>query len=105
MYCYRCGQELQPKSVNCPACDAPQKRRQRHRQRLLLGLFIFLAGAFTGSIFDSIVFKGRSWDHSLLDLLTGGGGNQASGTVEPWANQGWEAVSPLPKGKQPKIPG
>ncbi|HEY9071407.1 MAG TPA: hypothetical protein VIV61_14205 [Candidatus Ozemobacteraceae bacterium] len=105
MYCFRCGQELPAKSVNCPACDTPQKRRQRHRQRLLLGLFIFLAGAFTGSVFDSLVFRGRSWDHSLLDLLTGGGTTPtATAPAEPWSDKAWERVSPQGPGAQPKLP-
>lgn len=93
MYCFRCGHELQPRSAVCPTCDTPQKRRQRHRQRLLLGLFIFLAGAFTGSIFDSIVFRGRSWDHSLIDLLTGGG-RPASEPAQISPGPQWETVSP-----------
>lgn len=105
MYCFRCGHELQPKSAVCPTCDTPQKRRQRHRQRLMLGLFIFLAGAFTGSIFDSIVFKGRSWDHSLIDLLTGGGARQATAPAEPWSGQTWETVSPPAEGKQSQAQG
>ncbi|HOY67164.1 MAG TPA: hypothetical protein PLP29_09755 [Candidatus Ozemobacteraceae bacterium] len=105
MYCFRCGQELPAKSVNCPACDTPQKRRQRHRQRLLLGLFIFLAGAFTGSVFDSLVFRGRSWDHSLLDLLTGGGAPKtATAPAEPWSDPSWERVSPPAPGVQPNLP-
>lgn len=103
MYCYRCGHELQPRSAVCPTCDTPQKRRQRHRRRLLLGLFIFLAGAFAGSIFDSIVFKGRSWDHSLIDLLTGGGSGTASGPAHPGTGQTWETVSPPAGGKQPEV--
>lgn len=104
MYCFRCGHELQPRSTVCPTCDTPQKRRQRHRQRLLLGLFIFLAGAFTGSIFDSIVFRGRSWDHSLIDLLTGGG-RQASEPAQIPAGQKWETVSPPPAGTPAQTTG
>ncbi len=102
MYCFRCGHELQPRSAVCPTCDTPQKRRQRHRQRLLLGLFIFLAGAFTGSIFDSIVFRGRSWDHSLIDLLTGGG-RQASEPAQIPAGPKWETVS-SPAVELPALP-
>lgn len=104
MYCFRCGHELQPRSAVCPTCDTPQKRRQRHRQRLLLGLFIFLAGAFTGSIFDSIVFRGRSWDHSLIDLLTGGG-RQASEPAQIASGPQWETVSPPAGGSQAQPAG
>jgi hypothetical protein len=66
MFCFRCGNELPPKVVNCPACDTPQKRRQRRRQRLFLGLFIFLAGAFFGSLVDSYLFKGKTWDATFF---------------------------------------
>ncbi len=66
MYCFRCGQELPRRSVNCPACDTPQKRRQRYRQRLFLGLFIFISGAFVGSLVDSLCFQGRTWTNSIF---------------------------------------
>ena len=69
MYCFRCGSKLPPRVVNCPDCDTPQKRRQRYRSRMILGLFIFLAGAVAGSLFDTVVFKGRAWEHSFLGAL------------------------------------
>lgn len=69
MYCFRCGKKLPPRVVNCPDCNTPQKRRQRYRTRMILGLFIFLAGAVAGSLFDSFFFKGNAWDHSFLNLL------------------------------------
>jgi len=36
---------------------------------MILGLFIFLAGAVAGSLFDTVVFKGRAWEHSFLGAL------------------------------------
>ena len=69
MYCFRCGKKLPPKVINCPECDTPQKRRQRYRTRMILGLFIFLAGAVAGSLFDTIFFRGNAWDHSFVGLL------------------------------------
>jgi len=69
MYCFRCGNKLPPRVVNCPDCDTPQKRRQRYRRRMILGLFIFLAGAVAGSLFDTFFFKGRAWEHSFLGAL------------------------------------
>lgn len=69
MYCFRCGKKLPPRVVNCPECDTPQKRRQRYRTRMILGLVIFLAGAVAGSIFDTLFFHGRAWEHSFLGLL------------------------------------
>ena len=61
MFCFRCGNELPPKVTVCPLCDTPQKRRQRKRRRLLLGLLLFMAGAFVGSFIDSVLFRGKSW--------------------------------------------
>lgn len=69
MYCFRCGKKLPPRVVNCPECDTPQKRRQRYRTRMILGLFIFLAGAVAGSLFDTLLFKGGAWDHSFVGML------------------------------------
>ncbi|MEW6709884.1 MAG: DPP IV N-terminal domain-containing protein [Candidatus Riflebacteria bacterium] len=69
MYCFRCGKKLPPRVINCPECDTPQKRRQRYRTRMILGLFIFLAGAVAGSLFDTIFFKGSAWDHSFAGIL------------------------------------
>ena len=69
MYCFRCGSKLPPRVVNCPDCDTPQKRRQRYRRRMILGLVIFLAGAVAGSLFDTFFFKGRAWEHSFLGAL------------------------------------
>ncbi|MFZ2957892.1 MAG: hypothetical protein WA705_13475 [Candidatus Ozemobacteraceae bacterium] len=69
MYCFRCGKQLPPRGLNCPVCDTLQKRRSRRRHRLLFGLFIFLAGAFVGSLVDGVFFKGKSWDHSFLQAL------------------------------------
>lgn len=70
MFCYKCGKRLPARVVNCPECDTPQKRRQRYRRRMILGLFIFLAGAIAGSIFDTLFFKGKSWDHSFLGAFS-----------------------------------
>jgi Tol biopolymer transport system component len=36
---------------------------------MILGLFIFLAGAVAGSLFDTIFFRGNAWDHSFVGLL------------------------------------
>ncbi len=69
MYCFRCGKKLPGREINCPDCDTPQKRRQRRHKRMLLGLFIFLSGAFVGSLFDTYVFKGEVWKHSILNNL------------------------------------
>ncbi|PKL42794.1 MAG: hypothetical protein CVV41_12240 [Candidatus Riflebacteria bacterium HGW-Riflebacteria-1] len=69
MYCFRCGSKLPPRVVNCPDCDTPQKRRQRYRRRMILGLVIFLAGAVAGSLFDTFFFQGRAWEHSFLGAL------------------------------------
>ena len=66
MYCFRCGRKLPGREINCPDCDSPKKRRQRRHKRMVLGLFIFLAGAFTGSLFDTYIFKGEIWKHSLF---------------------------------------
>lgn len=67
MYCFRCGRKLAGREINCPDCDTPQKRRQRRRRRMLLGLFIFLSGAFVGSLFDTYAFKGEVWKHSYFN--------------------------------------
>ena len=72
MYCFRCGKKLPPRVINCPECDTPQKRRQRYRTRMILGLFIFLAGAVAGSLFDTVFFKGSAWDHSFIDMIESG---------------------------------
>ncbi|GAB4275380.1 MAG: hypothetical protein Kow0029_16440 [Candidatus Rifleibacteriota bacterium] len=69
MFCFRCGKKLPPMVVNCPECDTPQKRRKRYRTRMILGLFIFLAGAIAGSLFDSLLFKGSVWEHSFFSNL------------------------------------
>ena len=74
MYCFKCGKKLPARVVNCPECDTPQKRRQRYRRRMILGLFIFLAGAVAGSLFDSLFFKGQAWEHSFLGAFTDGSG-------------------------------
>ena len=67
MYCFRCGRKLPGREINCPDCDTPQKRRSRRHKRMLLGLFIFLSGAFVGSLFDTYIFKGEVWKHSFLN--------------------------------------
>ena len=67
MYCFRCGRKLPGREINCPDCDTPKKRRQRRHKRMILGLFIFLAGAFVGSLFDTYIFKGEIWKHSLFN--------------------------------------
>ena len=67
MYCFRCGRKLPGREINCPDCDTPQKRRSRRHKRMLLGLFIFLSGAFVGSLFDTYIFKGEVWKHSYLN--------------------------------------
>lgn len=72
MYCFKCGKKLPARVVNCPECDTPQKRRQRYRRRMILGLFIFLAGAVAGSLFDTLFFKGQAWEHSFLGAFTDG---------------------------------
>lgn len=69
MFCFKCGKRLPASVVNCPDCDTPQKRRQRYRRRMILGLFIFLAGAIAGSLFDTVFFKGKAWNHSFLGLF------------------------------------
>ncbi|MBF0547933.1 MAG: PD40 domain-containing protein [Candidatus Riflebacteria bacterium] len=69
MYCYRCGQQLNRGLANCPSCDTPQKRKQRRRQKLFLGLFIFLSGALMGSFVDSFFFQGKTWDYSFIGKL------------------------------------
>lgn len=66
MYCFRCGRKLPGREINCPDCDTPQKKRKRRHKRMILGLFIFLSGAFSGSLFDTYVFKGEVWKHSFL---------------------------------------
>ena len=66
MYCFRCGRKLPGREINCPDCDTPQKKRRRRHRRMVLGLFIFLAGAFTGRLFDTYLFKGEAWKHSFL---------------------------------------
>ena len=67
MYCFRCGRKLPGREINCPDCDTPKKRRQRRHKRMVLGLFIFLSGAFVGSLFDTYIFKGEIWKHSLFN--------------------------------------
>ena len=67
MYCFRCGRKLPGREINCPDCDTPQKKRSRRHKRMLLGLFIFLSGAFVGSLFDTYIFKGEVWKHSFLN--------------------------------------
>lgn len=69
MFCFKCGKRLPASVVNCPDCDTPQKRRQRYRRRMILGLFIFLAGAIAGSLFDTVFFKGKAWNHSFLGFF------------------------------------
>lgn len=64
MFCFRCGNELPPKVVLCPICDTPQKRRSRRHRRLLIGLVLFMSGAFVGSFIDSVLFRGKSWEAS-----------------------------------------
>lgn len=88
MYCFKCGKQLPARVVNCPDCDAPQKRRQRYRRRMILGLFIFLAGAVTGSLFDTLLFKGQAWQHSFLGVFSGSGTDQSGVdlSVDPAAN-------------------
>ena len=70
MYCFKCGKKLPASVINCPDCDTPQKRRQRYRRRMILGLFIFLAGAVAGSLFDTLLFKGQAWNHTFLGIFT-----------------------------------
>lgn len=91
MYCFRCGSKLPPRVVNCPDCDTPQKRRQRYRHRMILGLIIFLAGAAAGSLFDTFFFKGRAWEHSFLGILN---------TQE---NASQTAALPVVTGRQPAL--
>ena len=67
MYCFRCGRKLPGREINCPDCDTPKKRRQRRHKRMILGLFIFLSGAFVGSFFDTYIFKGEVWKHSFFN--------------------------------------
>ena len=67
MYCFRCGRKLPGREINCPDCDTPKKKRQRRHKRMILGLFIFLSGAFVGSLFDTYIFKGEIWKHSLFN--------------------------------------
>ena len=67
MYCFRCGRKLPGREINCPDCDTPKKKRQRRHKRMILGLFIFLAGACVGSLFDTYIFKGEIWKHSLFN--------------------------------------
>lgn len=90
MYCFRCGKKLPPRALRCPSCDTPQKRRQRYRKRMILGLFIFLAGAVAGSIFDTIFFRGKAWEHSFMGAL---GNDTASDTV--LTDQEFEVAQPL----------
>ncbi|HNV70692.1 MAG TPA: DPP IV N-terminal domain-containing protein [Candidatus Ozemobacteraceae bacterium] len=66
MYCSRCGQQLVSRLSKCPACDTPHKLKHRRRRRLLLGLFLFLSGAFVGSLVDGWYFQGGSWGHSMI---------------------------------------
>ncbi len=66
MYCSRCGQQLISRQSKCPACDTPHKLKHRRRRRLLLGLFLFLSGAFVGSLVDGWYFQGGSWGHSMI---------------------------------------
>ncbi len=91
MYCFRCGKKLPPRVVNCPECDTPQKRRQRYRTRMILGLFIFLAGAVAGSLFDTIFFKGSAWDHSFAGIL----GLDRAKTVKNDSPENFLASEPL----------
>lgn len=71
MYCFRCGKKLPGREIYCPDCDTPRKKRQRRNRRMVLGLFIFLSGAFAGSLIDSYLFKGQAWKHSLLNDFFG----------------------------------
>ncbi|KAF1079993.1 MAG: hypothetical protein GQF41_3669 [Candidatus Rifleibacterium amylolyticum] len=96
MYCFRCGNKLPPRVVNCPDCDTPQKRRQRYRRRMILGLFIFLAGAVAGSLFDTFFFKGRAWEHSFLGALNSQ--ETASATVAPSQHGADRAPTPMKPG-------
>lgn len=66
MYCFRCGKKLPARATTCSECDTPQKRRSRYRLRMILGLFIFLAGAVAGSLFDTFFFQGQAWKHSFM---------------------------------------
>lgn len=47
---------------------------------MILGLFIFLAGAVAGSLFDTVFFKGAAWDHTLIGMLDS---DQATRTKVP----------------------
>jgi dipeptidyl aminopeptidase/acylaminoacyl peptidase len=93
MYCFRCGNKLPPRVVSCPDCDTPQKRRQRYRRRMILGLFIFLAGAVAGSLFDTFFFKGRAWEHSFLGALNSQ--ETASTTVAPAPYGAYRGPTPM----------
>jgi len=93
MYCFRCGNKLPPRVVNCPDCDTPQKRRQRYRRRMILGLFIFLAGAVAGSLFDTFFFKGRAWEHSFLGALNSQ--ETASATIAPSQQGAYRGPTPM----------
>ena len=81
MYCFKCGKKLPMRVVNCPDCDTPQKRRQRYRSRMILGLFIFLAGAVAGSLFDTVFFKGQAWQHSFLGIFSESADNSATASA------------------------
>ncbi len=80
MFCFRCGKKLPPRGVSCPDCNTPQKRRKRYRNRMILGLFIFLAGALVGSIFDSLIFKGRVLEHTFFNVFNESSNTTASET-------------------------
>ncbi|OIP24805.1 hypothetical protein AUK22_08645 [bacterium CG2_30_54_10] len=83
MFCSRCGHELPSKINACPVCDTPKKRKQRSRQRLLLGLVIFLAGAMVGSLLDSFLFKGKAWKYTFLGGLGATSTSQESEVSNP----------------------
>lgn len=82
MFCFKCGKRLPAKVVNCPDCDTPQKRRQRYRRRMFLGLFIFLAGAVCGSLFDTIFFQGKAWNHSFMGVFSAKNADSAVDNIQ-----------------------
>lgn len=60
---------------------------------MILGLFIFLAGAVAGSLFDTFFFRGRAWEHSFLGALNSQ--ETASSTVAPASATAYRGPTPL----------
>lgn len=106
MYCFKCGKKLPARVVNCPDCDTPQKRRQRYRRRMILGLFIFLAGAVAGSLFDTVFFKGQAWNHSFLGFFSSPEEVSTEQSLVPEENAGTAAsvVQPPESASDSEVP-